>query len=369
MTKHEHLNISHTTPLPTPKELLRELPLTMAQRDFIEDSREQIQQILQGEDPRLLLIVGPCSIHDTKAAKEYATKLHALSTAVSDTFYVIMRTYFEKPRTAVGWKGMLYDPHLNGTNDLASGLYQTRKLLLDLADMHIPAAAEFLDPSSVYYFGDLISWACIGARTSASQTHRQIASGLPMPIAFKNSTDGNIDIAINGALNAIVPHTYIGSDAAGQLCAIHTKGNTHAHIVLRGGKGRPNYDPQSISYAIERLHQSNLLPHLLIDCSHDNSFRQHEQQTQVFQSVIHQIIEGNSNIRGLLLESHLHSGNQSLSSQTDMLKYAVSITDPCLDWTTTEHLIHWGHTMLRQDSQQNNAKKVTHTLQPNAISN
>ncbi len=352
MPKYEHLNVTHISSLPTPQELLRQLPATPSQRDFIEESRDTVRQILEGNDPRLLLIVGPCSIHDITAAKEYATKLRELANSVSDSFFIVMRTYFEKPRTARGWKGLLYDPELNGSHDIASGLNWTRKLLIDLAEMQVPTAAEFLDPAAAYYFGDLISWGCIGARTAASQTHRQMASGLPMPVAFKNSTDGNIDIAINGVLNAISPHTFIGTSPSGQISAIHTSGNTHGHIVLRGGKGRPNYDPQSISYVIERLHESSLLPHLLIDCSHDNSFRQHEQQAQVFQSVIHQIIEGNSNIRGLLLESHLFAGSQSLVSAADTLKYAVSITDSCMDWATTERLIHWGYAMLKNEDAQ-----------------
>jgi 3-deoxy-7-phosphoheptulonate synthase len=347
MPKYDYLNVTHTASLPTPIELLRELPCKLVHQSFIARARNQICQILEGKDPRILLIVGPCSIHDTTAAKEYAIKLRELSHEVSDSFYVIMRTYFEKPRTTRGWKGLLYDPDLNGSHDIENGLRLTRQLLLDLTEMEIPTAAEFLDPSSAYYFGDLISWACIGARTAASQTHRQMASGLSMPVAFKNSTDGNIEIAINGILNAISPHTFIGSDPQGQICSIQTSGNLYSHMVLRGGKGSPNYDSESITNATSRLKHFNLLPHLLIDCSHDNSQRQHEQQPQVFQSVIRQVVQGNHSIRGLLLESHLFAGNQSLSA-ADPLRYAVSITDPCLDWQTTENLIRWGHAEMQK---------------------
>jgi 3-deoxy-7-phosphoheptulonate synthase len=325
-----------------------ELPISTAQQQFIEKTRHEIKQIIEGKDPRLLLIVGPCSIHDTIAAKEYARKLHALAQSVSDTFLIVMRVYFEKPRTTLGWKGFLYDPWLDGSHDIPSGIRMTRRLLLDLAELEIPTAAEFLDISSAYYFGDLLSWGCIGARTAASQTHRQVASGLSMPVAFKNSTDGNVDIAINGVINASSPHTFIGMNAHGRLSTVHTSGNTHGHIVLRGGESKPNYDPESISYTLERLQKANLPACLLIDCAHDNSSRKHEQQALVFQSIINQIVEGNREIRGALLESHLFSGNQPMTNASQ-LKYAVSLTDPCLNWETTEHLIRWGGSMLKKE--------------------
>lgn len=348
MSKLPHLNITHTEALPSPHELMQEMPISFAQQHFIEKTRHEIKQILEGKDPRFLLIVGPCSIHDITAAKEYARKLHHLAQSVSDTFLIVMRVYFEKPRTTLGWKGFLYDPWLDGSHDIPSGIRLTRRLLLDLAEQEVPAAAEFLDISSAYYFGDLLSWGCIGARTAASQTHRQIASGLSMPIAFKNSTDGNIDIAINGVINASTPHTFIGMNAQGCLSTVHTSGNTHGHIVLRGGENKPNYDPESISYALERLQKANLPASLLIDCSHDNSLRKHEQQPLVFQSIINQIVEGNREIRGALLESHLFAGNQPLESSSQ-LQYAVSLTDPCLNWETTERLVRWGNSMLAKE--------------------
>lgn len=342
-------NIVDSKPLPSPSELQQKLPITPVQRQFVENSRNAVKQILDGQNQRFLLIVGPCSIHDITAAKEYATKLKHLAQSVSDTFCIVMRVYFEKPRTTLGWKGLLYDPHLDGSHDIATGIYWTRQLLLDLIDSGIPTAAEFLDVASAYYFADLVSWGCIGARTAASQTHRQMASGLPMPIGFKNSTDGSVDPAINGIINAAAPHTFIGMNHLGCISTVHTRGNGDCHLVLRGGETKPNYDPESLSQALDRLQKANLPMRLLIDCSHDNSLRQHEQQPFVFQSVINQLVEGNRNIRGALLESHLFAGNQPFVSPPSQLKYAVSLTDPCLNWATTEHLIQWGHSMLTRE--------------------
>lgn len=341
---------TRTAPLPAPAELIKNLPIQLAQEHFISQARQEIKKILLGENPRLLLIVGPCSIHDLKAAKEFAQRLKELSEQISDIFYVVMRVYFEKPRTALGWKGLLYDPHLDGSNNITAGLKLTRQLLLDLACMEVPAAAEFLDPLSSCYFGDLISWGCIGARTASSQTHRQMASGLPMPVAFKNSTDGNLDIAINGIIAASEPHTFIGINELGCVSAIHTHGNPDTHIVLRGGESSANYDPQSLSLVADRLKKANLPLRLLIDCSHDNSRRKHEQQCVVFQSCIHQFLDGNKNIRGVILESHLFGGNQQLTANLADLRYAVSLTDPCLDWETTKELIEWGYAKIKNEN-------------------
>lgn len=355
MTKHS----AHPEPLPTPHELKCELPISSAQVDFLEKSRQKIKHILDGRIPQLLLIVGPCSIHDPDAAIEYATKLQALTQSISDTFHVIMRVYFEKPRTTTGWKGMIYDPYLDGSFAIGDGLRMTRKLLLNLASMQIPAAAEFLDPASALYFNDLISWGCIGARTSESQTHRQMASGLPMPIAFKNSTSGCIDIAVNGVLAASLPQTYMGINEDGRLSLIRTKGNPLGHVALRGGSCGPNYDPESIAKTFKALKNAGLPQSVIIDCSHDNSNRKHEIQLKVFESVMHQIVQGNKNIRGLILESHINSGNQAIQSNPTLLKYAVSLTDPCLDWPTTEHLIRWGHALLKME--QKNEKVLDNT--------
>jgi 3-deoxy-7-phosphoheptulonate synthase len=336
----------HTQPLLTPHALKREFPTTEAQQNFVNQSRAQVKNILDGTDPRILLIVGPCSIHDLSAAREYALKLSQLSKSVSDTFLLVMRCYMEKPRTALGWKGMLYDPHLDGSNDINTGLRWSRELLMTLANLQVPVGTEFLDPLAAAYLEDLISWGCIGARTTSSQTHRQIASGLEIPIAFKNNTDGNYEVAIGGILSAAHPQTYIGINNDGQAAILHTKGNSDCHIALRGGESKTNYDPESIEEVLKRLAHFSLPSRLIIDCSHDNSRRKHQQQSVVFQSVIGQIVEGHANIRGLILESHLFEGNQSFTTDRSQLQYAVSLTDPCLDWETTEKLIRWAQTKL-----------------------
>lgn len=325
--------------LTSPRALKQKLSLSPTMQEFIVNTRKQIVDILDGNDPRMILIVGPCSIHDVNAAEEYAIKLRHLAKDVSDAFLIIMRTYFEKPRTGMGWKGMLYDPHLDGSNDIAGGLHTARDLLITLAKLEIPTATEFLDPITPYYIGDLISWACIGARTAESQIHRQFASGLPMPIAFKNGTTGNVDIAINGVLTAQSPHTFFGIDESGQASILHTKGNKSPHIVLRGGACGPNYDADSIKNALDLLKVYRLPQRVIIDCSHDNSCRCHEEQQAVFDSVIQQRLDGNRAIRGLAIESHLFGGNQKFGMDPKQLRYAVSVTDPCLDWNSTERLI------------------------------
>lgn len=344
-----HLNVIATHPLPSPKELHQELPIAPSQKRFVNMMRHRIQQILDGEDPRLLLIAGPCSIHDITAAKEYATLLRNLMASVGNTFQLVMRVYFEKPRTSLGWKGLLYDPFLDGSHDIATGMRLTRQLLQDLADMEVPTAAEFLDPSAAHYFGDLISWGCIGARTTASQTHRQMASGLPMPVAFKNSTDGNIDVAVNGIVASSMPQSFMGIDFSGRISVLQTKGNAYGHMVLRGSEKKPNYDPKSIEQALNRMQRARLPLRLLVDCSHDNSLRTAERQLVVFQSVINQILEGNRSIRGFLLESHLNEGCQFLGKDRSELKYAVSLTDPCLGWVGTERLIRWGYEAMQRE--------------------
>lgn len=348
MSKIFNIHALDTEPLISPHTLKQELPLTAKHLEFVQQSRQQIRRILDGEDSRLLLVVGPCSIHDITAAKEYAIKLHRLSSNISKYFFVIMRTHFEKPRTALGWKGLLHDPHLNGSDDFTAGLKLSRELLLFLATLGIPAATEFLDPITSLYLGDLISWACIGARTSESQIHRQCASGLPMPVAFKNSTSGNIDVAINGILAASCAHSSFGINEQGGISVVQTKGNRHCHIVLRGGESKPNYDADSIAYAVERLKKNHLPQHVVVDCSHDNSSRNYHQQISVFQSVIHQYVQGNSAIKGLSLESNLQAGRQSLLLDKSPLLYGVSITDPCMDWPMTEELLYWGKSMLEQ---------------------
>lgn len=332
--------------LPSPEKVRSELALTADQTKFIDSSRRKIAAILNGEDSRLLLIVGPCSIHDMASAMEYAQKLNDLSKHISDHFFVVMRTYFDKARTTIGWQGYATDPHFCGSEDIEAGIHLTRKLLLNLTDLKIPAAAELLNPISICYFNDLLSWGCVGARTTESQTHRQIASSLPFPIGFKNNTGGNITAAIDGAFTASSAHTYMGLNYTGKLSKIRSSGNKHAHIILRGSESSTNYDPHSIQRAQEQLQQRNLRQNLLIDCSHGNSNRLHENQPQVFKSVIQQIIKGNSGIRGLCVESHLNAGNQPISNDLSQLKYGISITDPCLGWKETEDLIFSSCQML-----------------------
>ncbi len=341
-----------TTALNSPKVIKKQFPISLQQETFIAKTRRDIVNILNGQDPRLLLIVGPCSIHDVAAAYEYATKLNQLAKEVSNSFLIVMRTYFEKPRTTIGWKGMLYDPHLNKSNDIPAGIRQARMLLIALAEMGLPTATEFLDPVTSYFIGDLISWACIGARTAESQIHRQFASGLPMPVAFKNNTAGNIETAINSVVAATHPHTFFGIDEEGFLSIKETQGNPHAHIALRGGEKQPNYDQNSIALTLKLLKHAQLPQRVIIDCSHDNSLRQHEKQIDVFQSVVNQYLEGTKEIRGVAFESHLFSGNQNLNDNHTCLQYAVSLTDPCLDWNSTEKLIRWGDSVLKAQKKQ-----------------
>ncbi|MBA2368758.1 MAG: 3-deoxy-7-phosphoheptulonate synthase [Candidatus Protochlamydia sp.] len=331
--------------LPTYQDLKNQPPLDPSIECFIHQNRQAIRAILNGSDPRLLLIAGPCSIHDTLSAKEFAYYLKSLSDSVQSRFLLVMRVYCEKPRTSTGWKGFLYDPLLDGSNDMLLGIKKTRELLCHLARMGIPAATEFLDPLTAFYYDDLISWGSIGARTSSSQTHRQFASGLQMPIGFKNGIAGNVSAAIEGVIAATQPHSYMGLNEHGRSVIIRTNGNPDAHIVLRGGEAQSNYDPSSISDAMNSLSFARLPIRLLVDCSHHNSEKKYENQPLVFQSVIKQIIEGNENIRGIMLESHLHAGNQALKTPGDLL-YGISITDSCLDWNSTRHLIQWGYKQL-----------------------
>jgi len=335
--------------LPSYKELKTTLPLLPDQHRFIEESRQTVRSILNGTDSRLLLIVGPCSIHDPLSAKEFAKRLCQLAQHVSSHFFIIMRAYCEKPRTSAGWKGFLYDPFLNGSHAILTGIEWTRQLLLELTSLQIPVATEFLDPLTAFYYDDLVTWGSIGARTASSQIHRNLASNLSMPIGFKNGIAGNVSAAVNGVMVANHPHTFMSICENGKPTIFRTKGNQDAHIVLRGGESGPNYDPSSVSEALARLEHAQLPPCLLIDCAHHNSGKKHDKQLAVFQSVIHQILEGNTNIRGLMLESHLHAGNQTLlSSNPSQLHYGVSITDPCLDWKSTAHLIQWGAERLQR---------------------
>ena len=332
-------NIKSITPLPTPIDIISKITPSQSNLDFIQNSRQQITNILFGNDPRLLLIVGPCSIHDIDSGIEYAQKFKTLSSQVQDKFLLVMRAYFEKPRTSFGWQGMILDPHLDNSKDILSGLNIARNFLLKLTQLQIPAATELLDPITPQYIADLISWSAIGARTTESQTHRQLASGLSMPIGFKNNTEGAINVAINAINAAINPQTFMGINQLGQASFINTCGNPHCHIILRGGNQGPNYLPEFI-HAIELLlDQANLKKAIVVDCSHANSSKDHNKQPHVFLNVLDQLSSGNSSIKGIMLESNLNPGKQPFPSNNQPLAHGVSITDPCIDWHTTETLI------------------------------
>lgn len=333
--------------LPTPEEVAKKIPFTAQHADFILRSRDIVEAILNGWDTRRLLIVGPCSIHDIDSTLEYASRFSKLSQRVSDQFFMIMRTYFEKPRTILGWKGMLYDPDLDGSYNLAKGIHQTRKLLTQLTEMKVPVGCELLEINTAHYYYDFLTWGCIGARTCASPPHRQLAASLSLPVGFKNSIDGNMDQPIQGILAAAAPHVYLGLSQAGQLVRVQAEGNSLCHIVLRGGNAGPNYHPSALNLAVHKCRKAKVRDRLLVDCSHDNCGKQPLQQIPAFESLTQQILEGNSHIVGMMLESHLESGSQEISFP---LLHGVSITDPCLDWETTEELVLSAHERLQKHS-------------------
>lgn len=342
----EDLNVVDTLPLIPPAILRKELPMTEAANRTVIEGREAIKRILRQEDHRLLVIVGPCSIHDVDAALEYAERLDALRRELQDHLYMVMRVYFEKPRTTVGWKGFLFDPNLDGSDDMVAGLARARQLLLHINEMGLPAATETLDPITPQYLADLISWAAIGARTTESQTHREMASGLSMPIGYKNSTEGVLQVAIDAMEAARHPHTFLGVDKEGRTAVIRTRGNAWGHVVLRGGKARPNYDPASIDDACEQLRQAKLEPVLMVDCSHANSNKRHEQQEEVWNAMMAQRSAGNRAIIGMMVESNLHEGNQKIPQDLSQLRYGVSVTDACVNWETTARMMRQAHAAL-----------------------
>lgn len=335
----ENLNIISQKLLLTPAEIKQQLPLSNIASQTVQQGRLQIQEILDRTDPRLLFIVGPCSVHDVDAAIGYATRLKVLANEISDEIVVVMRVYFEKPRTTIGWKGLINDPHLNGSFMIEEGLKKARELLLSISEMGLPTATEALDPVSVQYLSDLISWYAIGARTSESQVHRDLASGLSAPVGFKNGTDGNLDVAINALLAISKPHRFLGIDAQGRCAVTHTSGNAYGHVVLRGGRGKPNYDSKCIIGHEQLLADKGLPSNIVVDCSHDNSSKDPSQQPVVMRDCLEQILNGNSSIVGLMLESNLNWGNQPMSPDKSQLKYGVSITDSCIDWLTTEQML------------------------------
>jgi len=335
----QDVNIRTINPLIAPRLLKAELPISELAADTVYGRREEVKRILSGEDERLLVVVGPCSIHDPEAALEYAVRLKRLSDDVADRMLLVMRVYFEKPRTTVGWKGLINDPHLNDTFDMSEGLRRARRILLAIAEMKLPAATEMLEPITPQYIADLITLASIGARTTESPTHRQMASGLSMPVGYKNGTDGSLEVALNAMQAAGSQHAFLGIDQDGKTCVIHTNGNPWGHLILRGGRNGTNYDAAHLRDASERLAKLGLPQRILVDCSHANSNKDFRKQAIAWNDVIDQRAAGNDAILGLMLESNIHPGNQKLTKDPTGLKYGVSITDECLAWDETESLI------------------------------
>ena len=332
-------HIASSRVLLTPSDIKSKLPLTDSTKKTILKFREEVENIVTGQDDRKFIVVGPCSIHDVQAAEEYARKLKKLSERVKDKLLLIMRVYFEKPRTTVGWKGLINDPDMDDSFHIEKGLLIARSLLIKIAELGLPTATEALDPIIPQYIGELISWSAIGARTTESQTHREMASGLSMPVGFKNGTDGSIQVALDALQSAIKPHNFLGINHMGQVSIFETTGNPYSHIILRGGGGKPNFDAMSVKIAEEKFKEVNLPARIVIDCSHGNCNKDHRLQSGVFENVIQQILDGNKSIVGLMLESHLYEGNQPLSSNLEKLKYGVSVTDKCIGWNETEKII------------------------------
>jgi 3-deoxy-7-phosphoheptulonate synthase len=339
--KHHNLdntNIVSENILVPPIQFKEKFPLSEKAEQTVYEGRQAIKNILTGEDHRLMIITGPCSIHDIKSAKEYAQRLKQLSDELSDTLLIVMRIYFEKPRTTVGWKGLINDPDLNGSFNVAKGLETARELLLWMAELGLPVGTEALDPVTPQYLSDLFSWSAIGARTTESQTHREMASGLSTPVGFKNGTDGNLDVAINALHSVSTPHHFLGINQEGQVVQIQTRGNACGHIILRGGK-KTNYDSVSIALAEKALKEAGLNQNLMVDCSHGNTNKKYELQPLVANDVTQQIMEGNQSIMGIMLESHLNEGNQAIPDDIHQLNYGVSVTDACINWESTETLL------------------------------
>ena len=336
-TKTENVNVAALEPFPTPRQVKERQPAPAAVSLAVAEARRRVRAILARRDHRLLVVIGPCSIHDPTAALDYARRLRALARHNEDTLMVVMRAYFEKPRTTVGWKGLINDPDINDTFDVARGIRTARQVLLDIAELGLPLATEALDPITPQYLQDLMTWSAIGARTTESQTHRELASGLSAAVGFKNGTDGSLAVAVNALKSATNPHRFLGIDGNGRVAVVHTRGNDAAHIVMRGGENGPNYDANAISRCEAALSAAGLAENIMVDCSHANSDKNHERQRLVADAVVDQIVAGNTSIMGLMVESNIGAGNQSpLGAE---LAYGVSITDACLGWDDTEDLL------------------------------
>jgi len=335
----ENVNVISQEVLVSPAVLKQSIPVSDKALQVISEGRQTVNNILDRKDHRLMMVIGPCSIHDIEAAMDYAHRLKALSDEVQDTIAIVMRVYFEKPRTTVGWKGLINDPYLNDSFKIEEGLHIGRKLLHDIAELGLPTATEALDPISPQYMQDLITWSAVGARTTESQTHREMASGLSSAVGFKNGTDGSLTVAINALQSVSSPHRFLGINNEGQVAIIHTQGNPYGHVVLRGGGGKPNYDSVSIAVCEQELREQGVCENIMVDCSHANSNKNHELQPLVLENITNQILEGNKSIIGLMVESNIGAGNQKVPADRSQLEYGVSITDACIDWETTENAV------------------------------
>ncbi|MBS0545734.1 MAG: 3-deoxy-7-phosphoheptulonate synthase [Proteobacteria bacterium] len=344
----ENLNIASFDHMPSPDEIKARVPLSERAAASVLAGRKALCDILDRKDGRLFVVVGPCSIHDPVAGLDYARRLKALADEVSDTMVLVMRVYFEKPRTATGWKGFINDPYMDDSFRIDVGMERARRFLLDVCEVGLPTGTEALDPIAPQYYGDLISWTAIGARTSESQTHREMASGLSTPVGFKNATDGDLEVAINAIISASNPHSFLGINSSGESSITRTRGNRYGHVVLRGGGGRPNYDTVSISLAEKALTKAKLPLNIVVDCSHANSWKNPDFQPLVMKDVVHQIREGNQSVVGLMIESNLVAGNQPIPADLSQLKYGCSVTDACVGWDTTEEMIRNAAAVLRE---------------------
>ncbi len=343
----DNVNVSAFDAMPTPAEVQARLPLSPSAEATVSQGRETLRNILDRKDHRLFVVVGPCSIHDPVAGIDYARRLKALADDVSDVLQIVMRVYFEKPRTTVGWKGYINDPFMDDSFQVNVGMEKARQFLLDVNELGLPAGTEALDPYGPQYYGDLISWTAIGARTTESQTHREMSSGLSTPVGFKNATSGDLTVATNAILSASNPHSFLGLNSEGRVAIVRTTGNAYGHVVLRGGDGKPNYDTVSVTVAEQAMAKAKLPANIVVDCSHANSSKKPELQPLVMTDVVNQIRNGNKSLLGVMIESNIEAGNQPIPADLSQLKYGCSVTDGCVDWDTTEKMIRDAAVMLR----------------------
>jgi 3-deoxy-7-phosphoheptulonate synthase len=347
MVRTNNLKVTSVSPIISPEELKQVFPVSEKSAEFVTHSRAEIQNILWNRDPRLMAVVGPCSIHDPEAAVDYARRLAELSKEIDDQILIVMRTYFEKPRTTVGWKGLINDPDMNGTHQISKGLGVARRLLCTINDLGLPVATEMLDPITPQYMADLLSWGAIGARTTESQIHREMASGLSFPVGFKNGTDGGLQVALDAMQAALHPHSFLGISREGRTAIVTTTGNQDVHIVLRGGSSGPNFSSADIIKTAEYLDKTGLKTGIMVDCSHANSNKNHEKQAEVLDSVLAQIKAGSTRLAAVMIESNIEAGNQPMCDDPADLKYGISITDKCVDWATTETMLRNAYSVLK----------------------